>query len=67
MWWGSQVEVVQPQLLQARIESLRYVFDIPMDFGSDEQLFPGHFAFFDCDTHLLFRVVYFGGIEMVVS
>lgn len=64
--WSIQINVVQLQFLQARINSRVNIRHIRDDFGRHEKLVTRYTTLFDSSPKLGFGLVYLGAIKMVV-
>lgn len=62
-----EVDIVQPQLFQTRIDGGRDICDVGNHLGGDEELVTRHAALLDGVAQLLFRVVDLGAVQVRVS
>ena len=62
-----EIDVVQSQLLQARVNCTGDVVEVRGDFGGDEEFVSGDLAGFDRSSELSLRIVHFGPVEMDVA
>lgn len=64
---GIQVDIVQLQLLQARLQRVGDVGDVGDDLGRDEELLSGHAGLLQRRPQLRLRLVDFGAVLVVVA
>ncbi len=62
-----QVNIVESELLQTRVDGFRDVGDVGDDFGCDEELLSRHVTLLDCGADFAFRVVDFRSVDVVVA
>lgn len=62
-----EVDIVQPQLLQTRVDGAGDILNVGNHFGGDEELVARHAALLDGIAQLLFGIVDLGAVQVRVS